>query len=83
MEHYKFFQNIECEFFPCHKVEDASDFNCLFCFCPLYRLGKACGGNFVYLESGVKSCVNCTFPHKRENYDKVIEKLKNYPKNND
>jgi len=46
-------------------------------------LGKACGGNFVYLESGVKSCENCTFPHKKENYGKIIEKLKNYPKNND
>lgn len=81
MEHYKFFQNTECEYFPCHKVENIEDFNCLFCYCPLYRLGKECGGGFVYLESGVKSCVNCTFPHKRVNYDKVIEKLKNYPEN--
>ena len=27
--HYAFFQNRECEFFPCHKGADAENFNCL------------------------------------------------------
>ena len=31
-----FFRNYECAGFPCHKVEDDENFNCLFCFCPLY-----------------------------------------------
>ena len=52
MEHYKFNQNRECEFFPCHKCADAEEFSCLFCYCPLYALGDRCGGNFVYLETG-------------------------------
>lgn len=43
-EHYKFFQNRECEYFPCHKTNDPEHFNCLFCFCPLYALGERCGG---------------------------------------
>ena len=47
-ENYKFFQHRECEFFPCHKTEDEENFNCLFCYCPLYALGENCGGNFKY-----------------------------------
>ena len=30
-KHYAFFQNRECEFFPCHKGADPENFNCLFC----------------------------------------------------
>ena len=43
--HYTFVQNRDCEFFPCHEGIAAEDFNCLFCYCPLYTLGEACGGN--------------------------------------
>ena len=28
---YKFFQNRDCEFFPCHKIENEDSFNCV-CF---------------------------------------------------
>ena len=75
MEHYKFCQNKACEFFPCHKGVPGEDFNCLFCFCPLYTLGRECGGSFVYLENGIKDCSNCTKPHRRENYDRIMEKM--------
>ena len=37
-ENYKFVQNKACEYFPCHKTSDPENFNCLFCFCPLYML---------------------------------------------
>ena len=70
-EYYKFFQNKKCEYFPCHKGIPEEDFNCLFCYCPLYTLGKSCGGNCEYLKNGIKSCINCGFPHHRKNYDKV------------
>ncbi|MBP8030977.1 MAG: metal-binding protein, partial [Acetobacterium sp.] len=36
---YKFFQHRDCEYFPCHQADDLEDFNCLFCYCPLYALG--------------------------------------------
>ena len=72
MKNYQFFQNRACEYFPCHKGIDEADFNCLFCYCPLYALGKACGGACSYTSSGVKSCMCCAFPHRRENYDKVL-----------
>ena len=29
MEHYKFFCNRECEYFPCHPGADPEHFNCL------------------------------------------------------
>ena len=47
MANYDFFQNKECEYFPCHKNADKESFNCLFCYCPLYCLGDKCGGNFT------------------------------------
>ena len=71
MDHYKYFQNTECEYFPCHKGADKDNFNCLFCYCPLYALGDKCGGNFTYLENGIKDCSDCLVPHKAENYDKI------------
>ena len=74
-ENYKFFQHKACEFFPCHETKDVENFNCLFCYCPLYALGRDCGGNFCYTESGIKNCVNCMFPHRKGNYDRVIARF--------
>ena len=67
-----FFQNRDCESFPCHRGVPEEEFNCLFCYCPLYALGPRCGGGFTYTDSGAKSCVNCDFPHRRENYSAVL-----------
>ena len=72
---YSFTQHRACEFFPCHKTNHPEDFNCLFCYCPLYALGRECGGNFCYTEAGIKNCVNCMFPHRKENYDRVIARF--------
>lgn len=70
---YKFFSNKSCQFFPCHKVSDESKFNCLFCYCPLYALGKDCGGNFK-IKYGVKDCSECLIPHSVNGYDYIMEK---------
>ena len=69
MANYDFFQNIQCEYFPCHKTNDPQNFSCLFCYCPLYALGEQCGGNFTYTENGIKDCSACLRPHVRENYE--------------
>lgn len=74
--HYRFFAHTQCEYFPCHKTEHPEDFNCLFCYCPLYFLGRECGGNFRYTEKGIKNCTHCMVPHRRENYDFILEQLK-------
>ena len=75
MANYEFFQNRECEYFPCHNNADPENFNCLFCYCPLYALGDKCGGAFEYLPNGIKDCSNCLKPHRRGNYDKIMEKM--------
>ena len=71
---YSYFSHKKCEFFPCHKNADPDDFNCLFCYCPLYLLGDECGGNFEYLPNGIKNCDNCTVPHCKNGYAHVMEK---------
>lgn len=73
-ENYKFFNHRDCECFPCHDVKDTENFNCLFCYCPLYALGDRCGGNFEYLENGIKNCSGCMIPHRRDAYDYIISK---------
>jgi len=77
IEHFKFFSNRECEYFPCHKTDDPNSFNCLFCFCPAYSLGRDCGGNFLYdNEDGIKDCRNCIIPHQPDSYGFMVEKAK-------
>ena len=71
---YSFFTNTACEYFPCHPVPEGTEFNCLFCYCPLYVLGRDCGGNFTYLENGRKDCSKCLRPHRRESYGDIIRR---------
>lgn len=71
-KHYAFFCNRACEYFPCHEGIPSEEFNCLFCYCPLYALGTECGGNYRILKNGVKDCSQCAFPHKKENYGRIV-----------
>jgi len=71
----RFFQNRDCEYFPCHACAEPERFNCLFCYCPLYALGETCGGSFTYTPDGVKDCSACLLPHRPEHYSRVCEKL--------
>ncbi len=71
---YRFFCNRECEFFPCHSGADPERFNCLFCYCPLYALGSACGGDPGFTADGVKDCSACLLPHSPEGYDYILSR---------
>lgn len=73
---YNFFQNKDCEYFPCHKVDQFSEqkFSCLFCYCPLYST-KQCGGYYSILPNGIKDCSKCLIPHY--NYDYIIQQILN------
>ena len=51
------------------------DFNCLFCYCPLYALGDKCGGNFTYVGDGIKDCSGCLVPHGRGSYSYITKKF--------
>jgi Zn-finger protein len=70
------FSNTGCAYYPCHKGADAENFNCLFCYCPLYALGEKCGGNFRYTDKGIKDCTDCTLPHDDDGYDHVMAHIK-------
>ena len=44
-----------------------------------------CPGNYKYIQNGdqmIKVCDECTFPHKEENYEKIMKLLSNKEKNN-
>jgi len=71
-EHYRFFENRDCEYYPCHALESI---NCLFCFCPLYS--QECGGDFSVTAAGMKDCGQCHKPHDIDGYEYVISRLKN------
>ena len=73
-KNYQFFRHRDCEYFPCHETDDIDNFNCLFCYCPLYMLGENCGGSFR-LKNGVKDCSQCMIPHKRKNYGYITGKF--------
>lgn len=61
---YKFFENKDCEFYPCHQMKKQ---NCLFCYCPLYQLE-------CWDKS--KDCMHCKYPHLEANYENIIKSLK-------
>lgn len=79
-KNYAFFQNRACECFPCHEAVPEADFNCLFCWCPLYALGEDCGGAYRYTEEGVKDCSACPKPHRRENYGEILRRFSDLQK---
>lgn len=74
--YYKHFTNEKCEYYPCHKMPEGEQINCMFCYCPLYALGKECGGDFTYTEKGRKNCSGCTKPHGKDGYEHVMAHIR-------
>lgn len=72
-EHGDFFTYDACPYFPCHEGVEPSEFNCMFCYCPLYALGPRCGGDFEYTPGGVKSCAKCTVMHEGRQGSRIVE----------
>jgi Zn-finger protein len=73
---YRFFANKDCKYYPCHEGQE--DFNCLFCYCPFYLKEKCPGRPEFWQKDGkiIKDCTNCTFPHRPESYDVIINWIK-------
>lgn len=70
---YRFYRNTDCEYFPCHKTKNEEEFNCMFCYCPLYFF-EECGGNYID-NNGIKDCTNCLLPHMPKGYDYINRKI--------
>ena len=71
----RFFENRACSYYPCHK--EIEQLNCMFCYCPMYRMNP-CPGKPEYWEKNgktIKVCTNCTYPHQPENYDNIMKIL--------
>ena len=71
----RFFENRDCEYYPCHDMEQI---NCMFCFCPLYLM-KDCGGAYLMIKDKnggmIKDCSQCTLVHGKDGYKHVIRKI--------
>ena len=75
-EHNAFlFTHKNCPHYPCHPWDRTEAFNCLFCYCPLYALGRDCGGAFQYTEKGVNDCSGCLLPHSPNAYEHINRQL--------
>ena len=72
---FKYVENHDCRYYPCH---DSEHINCLFCYCPLY-LKDDCPGDYQWIERKdgrkIKSCMDCMWPHRPENYEKIVKIL--------
>ncbi|MBZ4672863.1 MAG: hypothetical protein JG762_1093 [Deferribacteraceae bacterium] len=71
MNSYRHFSNKDCEYYPCHGIENQ---NCLFCFCPLYFIGS-CGGDYKMINT-IKDCSKCIKNHDENSYDFILKRLK-------
>lgn len=74
-----FFENRECQYYPCHDIKEC---NCLFCYCPLYSRNP-CPGTPTYIKKDdgriIKRCTDCIYPHKRDNYSRIMRLLRVSP----
>lgn len=72
----RYFENRACQYYPCHK--GSAHINCMFCYCPFYTW-ENCPGNPAFVDKKgkrIKTCLHCQFPHKAENYEKIMELLR-------
>jgi precorrin-3B C17-methyltransferase len=63
--------NLECEYYPCHEEGQ----NCTFCYCPFYPCGDSATGGKWIKDKGVWSCEDCTWIHKEEVVECILEKF--------
>ena len=61
-KHFAFYTNKECEYYPCHPVPEGTEFNCLFCYCPLYMLGRKCGETSPIWKAASRTVASAWYP---------------------
>ena len=65
---YSYFSHKNCEYFPCHKGADPENFNCLFCYCPLYALGKTAPNASFLTEEKISDMLQVNIASLRKLY---------------
>ena len=63
--------NLECEYYPCHEEGQS----CTFCYCPFYPCGDSSTGGKWIKDKCVWSCQDCTWIHKDEVVNCIMEKF--------
>lgn len=53
--HYQFFCNRECEYFPCHKMQDPDNFTAFFATAHYTALWQKSGGRFATFQMEIKT----------------------------
>lgn len=69
MDKFKHFSNKECEFYPCHSLENQ---NCLFCYCPMYT--HYCPQQ-KFTDKGIKDCSDCIKNHDENSFIYITSRL--------
>jgi len=83
---FHFFQNTDCRYFPCHGKDRGTgsvpveDFNCLFCYCPLYFID--CEGSYTMMDNKFKDCSKCTRNHDKDAWRYIIGRINEHMKIN-
>ena len=77
MEQINLKQNLKekCKYYPCHELKHEL-FDCRTCYCPIYSVCSKYkniifGG--YYLKDTVWACEKCSFIHKKDVVEKIIQ----------
>lgn len=70
-----FFSTKNVNFFPVIKQSIPKISTAYSVIVPSMALGSHCGGNFRWLENGIKDCSRCLLPHARSSYSYVTQKF--------
>lgn len=73
-EDFNWTQNTGCRYFPCHSTVPVEEFNCLFCYCPLFFI--ECDGRYTLMDNGFKDCSKCTRNHDKDSWKFIVSRLR-------
>ena len=67
----------KCKYFPCHERVAEREFDCMWCYCPLYEID--CAGRYEIVgKDMVKDCTNCIMPHAKEGIKYILRRINQF-----
>jgi Zn-finger protein len=70
----------DCNYYPCHDGIIEEEYQCEFCFCPIYPCNiEKTGGKIISGRDGsqIWDCSDCIIVHEKENFNKIKKGLHN------
>ena len=68
--------NTDCEYYPCHKCKNSSQY-CDLCYCPFYPCGDGSTGGRWIKNKNIWSCEDCEWIHEKNTVECVKDALYN------